>query len=176
MKFRTLRRLLRKLSHLYQIQITHSTSIIKFIEYIRNYYQNYWDQKYWLQLILLSLKRESSDKAKDVSNNSSNSKSTNAPQNTDDFEKILSLKNRISLLESEKRLLKDDIANKLRFIEIILNFNESNIQIRESKSTLSNLIQKNINTVSNNTVLGKKDKQRIKDVPPIEDRTPALEN
>ena len=49
-------------------------------------------------------------------------------------------KNGILLLESENRSLKDDPANKQRFIENLLNLDESNI--------LSHI--KKINTGSNN--------------------------
>ena len=80
------------------------------------------------------------------------------------------------MLESENRLLKDDIANKQRFIEILINFNESNIQSRHNKNTLPSIIQKNANTDSNNTIHEKKDKQRIKDALPIKYGTPVLEN
>ena len=95
--------------------------------------------KYELQ----SLKKECSNKAKDTSDNSRNSISTNASQNVNDFQQIISLKNRILLLESENKLLKDDIANKQNFIEILLNFNGNNIQNRHNKNTWSSLIQKN---------------------------------
>ena len=61
---------------------------------------------------LQSLEKCSSNNAKDLQNNSSNSKSRNAPHNINDFKQINSLKNRISLLDFENRLLKDDIANK----------------------------------------------------------------
>ena len=63
------------------------------------------------------------------------------------FEHIITLRNRILLRESENRLLKDDIANKQRFIEILLNFNESNIQSRHNKNISSSFIQKNANPV-----------------------------
>ena len=92
---------------------------------------------------LQSLKKECSNKAKDTSDNSRNSISTNASQNVNDFQQIISLKNRILLLESENKLLKDDIANKQNFIEILLNFNGNNIQNRHNKNTWSSLIQKN---------------------------------
>ena len=77
---------------------------------------------------LQSLKKVSSDNPKDAPNNSSNSKSTNSPHNINYFEQTTSLKNRISLLESENRLLEGDIADKQTFIETFLNFNKSNIQ------------------------------------------------
>ena len=44
----------------------------------------------------------------------------------------------------------------LRFIKILLNFNESNIHSRHNKNTMSSIIQKNRNTRSNNTELEKK--------------------
>ena len=72
--------------------------------------------------------------------------------------------------------MKHDVANKQKFVEILLNFNENNIQSRHNKNTLSSLIQKNTNTSNNNTVLEKKDKQRIKNTIPIKDGTPTLEN
>ena len=125
---------------------------------------------------LQSLIKVSSDNAKDVSNNSSNSKSKNAPHSISDFEQITSLKNKISLLKSENRLLKDDFANKQRCIEILLNFNESKIQSRHNKTTSPSLIQKNTNTGSSNTVHEKKDEQRIKDVHHIKDGKTVLEN
>lgn len=75
--------------------------------------------------------------------------------------------------ESEKKLLKDDIANKHEFIEILLNFDESSIQSRHNKNISSSLIQKNTNTGSINTAFENKDKQIIKDVPFIKYGTPV---
>lgn len=75
------------------------------------------------------LKKESSDKAKDAPHNSNNSKATNAPQVENEFDQNLNtfLKNRISLLESENKLLKDGVASKQRLFEALLSFNEGNI-------------------------------------------------
>ena len=75
---------------------------------------------------------------------------------------LLSQKKRILLLKPENKLLKD---NKQRFIEILFSFNESNIQSRHNKNTLSSLIQKNTSTGSNNTLLEKKDKRELKTYP-----------
>ena len=75
--------------------------------------------------------------------------------------------------ESEKKLLKDDIANKHEFIEILLNFDESSIQSRHNKNISSSLIQKNTNTGSINAAFENKDKQIIKDVPLIKYGTPV---
>ena len=63
----------------------------------------------------------------------------------------------------------------LRFTEILLNFNESNIQSRHNKNTSSSIIQKNTNTGSHIIVLEKKDKHRIKDVPYVKDGTPVFD-
>lgn len=89
------------------------------------------------------LKKESSDKAKDASHNSNNSKATNAPQDETEFDQNLNtfLKNRISLLESENKLLKDGIVNKQRLFEALLSFNESNI-LSHYIITSSSIIQK----------------------------------
>ena len=84
----------------------------------------------------------------------------NAPQNIKSFEQITALKNRILLLESENRQLKDDIANKQRFIQILLNFRENNIQSHFKKNVLSSLIQQNPNTGSCLSI-----EQRIENVP-----------
>ena len=84
----------------------------------------------------------------------------NAPQNIKGFEQITALKNRILLLESENRQLKDDIANKQKFIQILLNFRESNIQSHFKENILSSLIQKNPNTGSCLSI-----EQRIENVP-----------
>ena len=84
--------------------------------------------------------------------------------------------NRISLLQSVNKLLKDDNANKQRFIEIVVIFYESNIQSRHNKNTLSTIIHKSTNAGSNNTVLETKVKQRIKSTVPIKDGKPVLEN
>ena len=75
------------------------------------------------------------------------------------FEQITFLKNRISLLESENRLLKDNIANKL-------------------KATFWTAIRDILRLIffrsSAVLVLDKKVKQRIKDIPPIKDGAPVL--
>ena len=93
-----------------------------------------------------SLKKESSGKTKDVSHNSNNSKTTNAPQYNNELVQNLntSLKNRISLLESEKRSLKDNVAIKQSFLETLLNFNESNV-LSHNIITSSSIIQKKTN-------------------------------
>ena len=80
------------------------------------------------------------------------------------------------LLESANRLLKDDIANKQKFIEILLNFNENKIQSRDNKNISSSLIQKNTNTGNNNAALKNKDKPKIKNVSLIKNGAIALEN
>ena len=83
------------------------------------------------------------------------------------------------LLESENRLLKDDISNEQKFIEILLNFYKRNIQGSHNKNTSSSLIQKNTNNGNINTVIEKKDEQRIKDlkdVKDVKDGAPVLEN
>ena len=54
------------------------------------------------------------------------------------------------------------ISPMLRFIKILLNFNERNIQSRHNKNTMSSIIQKNKNTGSNNTELEKKDKHNYR--------------
>lgn len=59
--------------------------------------------------------------------------------------------------------MKDDFANKRNVNGILLNFNASNSQ-RLNNNTLSSIIKKKMNTESNYTVLGKKDK-RSKGVP-----------
>ena len=90
---------------------------------------------------LQSLKKESSDKTKNASHNSNNSKVTNAPQDNNKFDQNLQIKknNGILLLESEKRSLKDDVAKKQRFVKTLLNFNESNI-LSHSITTSSKII------------------------------------
>ena len=122
------------------------------------------------------LKKRSSEKAKEASNNSSNAKP--APQNILNtiLSIILFLKNIILLLESANRLLKDDIANKQKFIDILLNFNENKIQSRDNKNISSSLIQKNTNTGNNNAALKNKGKPKIKNVSLIKNGTIALEN
>ena len=122
------------------------------------------------------LQKRSSEKAKDASNNSSNAKP--APQNILNtiLSIILFLKNIILLLESANRLLKDDIANKQKFIDILLNFNENKIQSRDNKNISSSLIQKNTNTGNNNAALKNKDKPKIKNVSLIKNGAIALEN
>lgn len=66
---------------------------------------------------------------------------------------------------------------KQRFIEILPNFNKSNIQSCHNKSTPFSLIQKNINTGSKNAALQKKDKRKIDNISLIiKDGTPVLEN
>lgn len=78
------------------------------------------------------------------------------------------------MLEFENGILKN---NKQRFIEILPNFNKSNIQSCHNKSTPFSLIQKNINTDSKNAALQKKDKRKIENVTlNIKDGTPLLEN
>lgn len=69
--------------------------------------------------------------------------------------------------------MKDDIANKHEFIEILLKFDESSIQSRHNKNISSSLIQKNTNTGSINTAFENKGKQIIKDVPLIKYGTPV---
>ena len=103
-----------------------------------------------------SLKKESSDKAKDISQNSNNSKATSGPPYNHELYQNLntSLKNRTLLLESEKRSLKDDVAHKQRFVEIFLNFNESNI-LSQNGINSSSIIQKKTNTASKNIALMK---------------------
>ena len=79
------------------------------------------------------------------------------------------------MLESEKRSLKDNVANKQKFIENLLNFNGNHI-LSHNIITSSNIIQKKTNSGSKNTVLEKKSNQRSKSVPRVKDGTPALEN
>ena len=64
-------------------------------------------------------------------------------------------KNETLLLESEKRSIKDDAANKQMFIENLLNFNQSNI-LSHNNIPSSSIIQKKTKTGSNNTVLERK--------------------
>lgn len=64
-------------------------------------------------------------------------------------------KNETLLLESEKRSIKDDVANKQMFIENLLNFNQSNI-LSHNNIPSSSIIQKKTKTGSNNTVLERK--------------------
>lgn len=78
------------------------------------------------------------------------------------------------MLEFENGILKN---NKQRFIEILPNFNKSNIQSCHNKSTPFSLIQKNINTGSKNAALQKNDKRKIDNISLIiKDGTPVLEN
>ena len=46
------------------------------------------------------------------------------------------------MLDSERRLLKDDIPNKQRFIEILLNFNETTFGAATAKTLCVDLFRK----------------------------------
>ena len=59
---------------------------------------------------------------------------------------------------------------------ILTEVNESNIQSPYNQNTSLSILQKNTNTGSNNTVFEKKNKRRIKDVPPKKYGIPVLEN